>query len=173
MHSKKRIPWPESKSIGTPDRSRTCDLDLRRVLLYPTELRGQTSYIIRFSSYPCYTPSVPEQTPQTVLPEVTTQRAVTQREKDAAALSYVPPISVLLLFMERNSAFVRYHARQGALLFGLAVIFWFIPYVGKVLLLLELAAVVRGFLWASAGDWRELPVIGPLSRGSMRLLRTQ
>jgi hypothetical protein len=27
---------------GDPDRIRTCDLPLRRRLLYPTELRGQT-----------------------------------------------------------------------------------------------------------------------------------
>ncbi len=104
------------------------------------------------------------------MPEVTNVRAVSQRERDAAALSYVPVLSVILLFLERHTPFIRFHARQGTLLTVMAVILWFIPYAGKPLLLVALAAVVKGFLNASAGDWRELPLIGPLSRGSVRLL---
>lgn len=104
---------------------------------------------------------------------MTTQRAVTQRDRDAAALSYVPPIGLILLFTERDSAFVRFHARQGVLLLLFATVAWFIPYLGTLLLLALLGALARGFLWASAGDWRELPVIGPLSRGSLRLFHTQ
>ena len=55
----------------------------------------------------------------------------------------------------------------------MAVILWFTPYAGKPLLLVLLATVVKGFLSATAGDWKELPVIGPLSRGSVRLLKTR
>ena len=35
---------------NTPDRSRTCDLGFRKAPLYPAELRGQTPFLIVFSS---------------------------------------------------------------------------------------------------------------------------
>ncbi len=36
-------PWPDAGStsaVGAPGRNRTCDLEIRRLLLYPSELRG-------------------------------------------------------------------------------------------------------------------------------------
>ncbi len=35
----------ERESNGTPDRSRTCDPQLRRLLLYPTELPGHMDIV--------------------------------------------------------------------------------------------------------------------------------
>jgi hypothetical protein len=40
-HYRESISW---KVFGTPDRTRTCDLRLRRPLLYPAELRAQNKW---------------------------------------------------------------------------------------------------------------------------------
>ena len=37
------VPWPVLESlslVGAPGRTRTCDLEIRKLLLYPAELRG-------------------------------------------------------------------------------------------------------------------------------------
>jgi hypothetical protein len=38
-----RMPTPGSPSSGVPDRTRTCDPQFRKLLLYPAELRGRVS----------------------------------------------------------------------------------------------------------------------------------
>ncbi len=91
--------------------------------------------------------------------------------KDLAALSYVWILSLVVLFAKRESPFVQFHARQGAVLFGLSLVVWAMPFVGKVAELLVLALCIIGFLHAAQSEWREIPIIGPLSRGAFRDLR--
>jgi uncharacterized membrane protein len=91
--------------------------------------------------------------------------------KDLAALSYVWVLSLLVLFAKRESPFVQFHARQGAVLFGLSLVVWAMPFVGKVAELLVLALCIIGFLHAAQSEWREIPIIGPLSRGAFGDLR--
>ncbi len=95
-----------------------------------------------------------------------------QTHKDVAALSYVPPLSLILFFVKRHSTFVRFHARQALVLLILAIIFWFIPYIGKFLELLVLFGMALGFAMAATGKRFELLVIGALSHGKIiRALR--
>lgn len=92
--------------------------------------------------------------------------------KDLAALGYVWVLSLVVLLARRESPFVQFHARQGAVLFGLSLVVWAAPVVGKLLEVLVLALCVMGFLHAAQGQWKDVPIVGPLSRGSFGDLRS-
>ena len=91
-----------------------------------------------------------------------------QENRDIAALSYVWILSVVVYFSKKESAFVRFHAKQGMVLFGLSIAVWFIPVLGRFLELVVLALAVLGFLAAAQGQWKELPLIGALARGDVQ-----
>lgn len=94
-----------------------------------------------------------------------------QQNRDIAALSYVWILSLVVYFAKRDSSFVRFHARQGIVLFLLSIIVWLIPYVGRLLELIILALVVLGFLNAAQGQQKELPLIGALARRDLTGVR--
>ncbi len=91
--------------------------------------------------------------------------------KDIAALSYVWVLSIFAFFYRQNSPFVRFHARQGMILFGLSIAFAFIPFIGRFLELGVLALAIMGFLAAAQGQYKELPMIHALSHGDMKGVR--
>lgn len=88
--------------------------------------------------------------------------------KDLAALSYVWILAVVVYVTRRDSPFIRFHARQGIAIFVLSVGAWFIPYVAKPLELLLLLVAASGFVAAARGQWKDMPLIGPLSRGDWK-----
>jgi uncharacterized membrane protein len=92
--------------------------------------------------------------------------------KDLAALSYVWILSLVVYATRRDSSFVRFHAKQGIALFAISVGVWFIPYLAKPLELGVLALSVIGFVAAAQGQWKDVPLIGPLSRGEWKLVIT-
>jgi uncharacterized membrane protein len=110
---------------------------------------------------PSTAPSTPLQATE-VLPS--SSRDITEN-KDLAALSYVWILSVVVYATRRDSPFIRYHAKQGMALFFLSVGVWFVPFVAKPLELIVLALAVLGFKAAAQGQWKDVPLIGPLSRG--------
>lgn len=81
-----------------------------------------------------------------------------QKNKDIAAASYIWIFSVIILFSRRESKFIRFHARQATVLFILSVLFWLIPYVAY-LNILVLAAMIVGFITAIQGEYYRLPVV--------------
>lgn len=85
-----------------------------------------------------------------------------------AALSYVWVLSVVVYYAKKDSPFVRFHARQGILLFILSIACWFIPVVGTLLELIVLGLAVIGFLAAAQGHWKELPVVFAVSHGDWK-----
>ena len=91
--------------------------------------------------------------------------------KDLAALSYVWIASVFVLFAKRESPFAQFHAKQGSVLFGLSLVAWAMPFVGKLAEVLVFALCIMGFLHAARGERRDVPIIGPLSRGSFDEVR--
>jgi len=95
-----------------------------------------------------------------------------EENKDIAALSYAWVLSVAVYLAKRNSPFVRFHAKQGILLFILSVVFWSVPMVGKLLELVVLAFCAMGFIAAAQGQWKDLPFIGAVARGDWKALRT-
>ncbi|MBI3336516.1 hypothetical protein HYZ98_03040 [Candidatus Peregrinibacteria bacterium] len=86
-----------------------------------------------------------------------------EKNKDVAAFSYVWVMSVIVYLVRRDSAFVRFHATQAMILFVLSIPIWFIPYIGRYLELLILAAAVLGFMAAAQGEWKKLPLVGRFS----------
>jgi uncharacterized membrane protein len=98
------------------------------------------------------------------LPPPTPEKDVEQN-KDLAALSYLWVMSVVVYFLKaKESAFVRYHSRQAIILFILSIIFWFIPFIGQFLELIILVGIIIGFAGAAQGQWKSIPIAGPLSR---------
>ena len=94
-----------------------------------------------------------------------------QANRDIAALAYVWILSVVIYFSRKNSPFVRFHSKQGIVLFLLSILVWFIPFVGRILELVVLAFCALGFLSAAQGQWKELPLVGPLARGDKAGMR--
>lgn len=94
-----------------------------------------------------------------------------EENKDLAALSYGWILAIVVYYLKRDSPFVRFHAKQGIVLFILSIPIWLIPMVGQYIELLILALCVIGFLNAAQGQWKELPIIGPLARRDMVALR--
>ena len=87
-----------------------------------------------------------------------------EKNKDVGAFSYVWVMSVIVYIARRDSAFVRFHSTQAMILFVLSVPIWFIPYIGRYLELLILAAAVLGFMAAAQGEWKVLPGMGKFVR---------
>jgi len=94
-----------------------------------------------------------------------------QGNKDVAALSYAWVLSVFVYSFRHHSPFVRFHAKQAMMLFALSTTFWFVPVVGRLFVLLCIVCMVIGFFAAIQGQWKELPIIYPLSSGDMKGLR--
>ncbi len=92
-----------------------------------------------------------------------------EQNKDVAAFSYLWIMSVVVYFLKRKSPFVRFHAKQAMVLFALSVVVMFIPIVSRVLALCVLALMVLGFVHAAQGQRKDVPIVGPLSRGEIGL----
>lgn len=86
--------------------------------------------------------------------------------KDVAAFSYIWVMSVVVFFARKDSKFARYHSKQGLVL-SLASIVWLVPGVGHFLMIFVVAGMVLGFLHAAQGQYSDVPLAGPLSRGEM------
>ena len=80
-----------------------------------------------------------------------------------AALSYLWLLSVVMLVLKKDDEFVKFHAKQGTVIFVVSIILWFIPIIGWLLQIVVLIAVVIGFLKAYSGERFKLPVIGDLA----------
>ncbi|MEW5786092.1 MAG: DUF4870 domain-containing protein [Bacillota bacterium] len=94
----------------------------------------------------------------------------------ASAYSFLFFSGIFFLLIERKSAFVRFHALQGAvalfLIFVINIALAFIPgygiFLAIVLWLLNLVLIVNLFLKALAGEWYTLPVVGRLAANRFR-----
>ncbi len=108
----------------------------------------------------------------TVVPTLFSRTEDVRLNKDLAALSYVSVLSVVLYILRRDSPFVRFHSKQAMVLFVVSLAVWFIPWIGRFLELIVLAGMVLGFLAAAQGEWKNVPFVGPLSRGEASLRDT-
>lgn len=90
-----------------------------------------------------------------------------KQNKDIAAFSYIWIMSILVYFGRKDSPFIQHHSRQGMILFVLTIPLWFIPIVGQLLEVVLLAGMVMGFINAFQGQWSDVPLVGPVSRGEM------
>lgn len=88
-----------------------------------------------------------------------------EQNKDMAALGYVWVLSLFVYILKKDSPFVRFHAKQGMVLFVLSIVVWAVPIMGRFLELLILTLCVLGFLSAAQGQWKDLPIIGDMASG--------
>ncbi len=75
-----------------------------------------------------------------------------------AALSYVWLLSLVMLIIKRDDAFIHFHAKQGVVLLIISI-FWFIPIIGQLAAILAFAGMVIGFVNAWQGKEYQLPLV--------------
>ena len=88
---------------------------------------------------------------------------VSQDSKLFGALSYLWLLSVVMLILKKDDEFVRFHAKQGTVIFVASIILWFIPIIGWLMQIAVLVGVVIGFLKAYSGERFKMPVVGDLA----------
>lgn len=107
---------------------------------------------------------------ETQVPPIETpdQRDI-QENKDVAAFSYVWIMSVIIFGLRRDSKFIRYHSKQGIVLFIMSILVAMLPYVGRYLVFLVVAGMLLGFLHAAQGQYADVPFAGKLAKGELTL----
>ncbi len=95
------------------------------------------------------------------------QEALTEKEKEFAALSYLWIFSVIIYFSPKSqSKYVKYHSKQAVLLFVLSILVYFLPWYLFYINIFILFLMVLGIIEAFYGHWYSLPVIGALIEGT-------
>ena len=74
------------------------------------------------------------------------------------ALCYFWILALVFLFLKKDDSFVRFHAKQGVVLFVASLLTW-IPMIGWVLGFAIFLAAVAGFIKALQGEKYRLPLI--------------
>ena len=96
------------------------------------------------------------------------QTALPQGHNTAmAVLSYIGPLVIVSYLVAKNDSFVKFHIKQGLVLFVIEVIIWvvgmFLWGLWPVLQLINLATLVLaivGIINAAQGNEKQLPVVG-------------
>jgi fumarate reductase subunit D len=113
--------------------------------------------------------------PKEIIPAISPQDAQAKdikENKDIAALSYIWILSVFIYFLKRQSPFIRFHAKQGMVLFAFSILFLMAPSIfGRLLQFFVLVGCIIGFISAAQGQWRHLPIVYAISCGDMHALR--
>jgi len=88
--------------------------------------------------------------------------------KDVAAFSYLWIMSVFIYVTKKDSKFVRYHSKQGIVLFLLSIPISMIPYIGKFLIFILVGGMLLGFVHAAQGQYADVPFAGELAKGDLK-----
>lgn len=78
------------------------------------------------------------------------------------ALSYLWILSVVMLVIKKDDEFVKFHARQGLILFIISFV-GFIPVIGWIIDILVVIMVIVGFFKALSGEKWKMPLIGDIA----------
>lgn len=79
-----------------------------------------------------------------------------------AALSYVWVLSIVMLIVKKDDEFVKFHAKQGLILF-IASFIGVIPVIGWIIWLVVVVFDIVGFIKALSGERYKVPVAGDLA----------
>lgn len=79
-----------------------------------------------------------------------------------AALSYVWVLSVIMLILKKDDEFVKFHAKQGLILFLISFI-GVVPVIGWIIWIIVVIAMIFGFIKALSGERYKVPLIGDLA----------
>lgn len=91
-----------------------------------------------------------------------------------AALSYIGPLVLIPYLMNNDSDFVKFHAKQGLVVFGIEVIFWILSsmmysmfslyYLGQIINLATLILSIIGIINVVQNQKKELPLVGGFAK---------
>ncbi|MFA5052086.1 MAG: DUF4870 domain-containing protein [Patescibacteria group bacterium] len=79
-----------------------------------------------------------------------------------AALSYVWILSVIMLILKKDDEFVKFHAKQGLILFLISFV-GVIPVIGWFVWIIVVIAMIIGFIKALSGERFKVPLVGDLA----------
>lgn len=79
-----------------------------------------------------------------------------------AALSYLSIVSVVMYVLKKDDEYIRFHARQGMVLFA-ASLLWIVPIVGWIVGMVAFVLALIGALKAYMGEKFKIPVVGDLA----------
>lgn len=91
-----------------------------------------------------------------------------RENKDIAAVSYMWILSIVIFSFRKDSAFVQFHARQGSILFVFSIVFWIIPFIGRILEIFVVAGMIMGFIYAVQGQYTKIPLVSDLASGKFQ-----
>jgi fumarate reductase subunit D len=80
------------------------------------------------------------------------------------AISYLWILSIVMLLVKKDDAYVQFHAKQGVVLFVASIILWVIPIVGWLLNIVVTIAVILGFIKALQGEKYEMPLVSDIAK---------
>lgn len=81
-------------------------------------------------------------------------------EVGLAAFSYAWILFAIPLFMKKDSEFVQFHAKQGAVLFAISILFFWFPPIWFLLIVISVIAIVKTL----SGEKWEIPVVSSWSK---------
>ncbi len=88
-----------------------------------------------------------------------------------AALSYIGPLVIVSYLMGKDNDFIKFHAGQGFVVFGIEVLVWILgswmyPFwmILNILNLATLILSIIGIVNVVQGSKKELPVVGSLAK---------
>lgn len=90
-------------------------------------------------------------------------RRPSEDEKLLAAMSYFWMLSLLILVSKKDSQYVTFHAKQGAVLFFASLILWIIPEIGLGLEVANLLLMFLGFKKALDGKKYPIPFVAEVA----------
>lgn len=89
-----------------------------------------------------------------------------------AGLGWIWVLSVVILLVKKDSAFVQFHARQGFVLFLVHLVLWMVLIIlfgqsswalRQLLNLAYFLVIVVGFAQAVRGKWWQVPILGAVA----------
>ena len=93
-----------------------------------------------------------------------------QKNTLMAAISYLGPLVILSYLIAKDDSFVKFHVRQGAVLFGIEIalsvitsMFWGLFMLGQIVNLGALILSIIGIANAVQNKEKELPLVGHLA----------
>ncbi len=78
------------------------------------------------------------------------------------ALSYVWILSVVMLIIKKDDEFVKFHAKQGLVLF-IASFIGVVPVIGWAIWLVVVVLDIVGFIKALSGEKYKVPIVGDIA----------
>lgn len=95
-----------------------------------------------------------------------TQHHVHQKNTLMAVLCYIGPLVIVSYLVAKNDPFVKFHIKQGLVLFFIEIAFWIlmsiisIYMIWQIVHLLLVVLSIVGIVYAISGKEKELPIVG-------------